>query len=181
MASHSNSSGNKSIETALKLVSNAAIVLTCRELLILFINWIFKGSDKRTVPDPALKPACTDQVPLILKMSISEINCETEFELLQLLDILYYTDSSVNYKIFIRNLIASLNLGESKGAEEDPNGSQAKVLSRIVLMACDFMLPEYKQIKRVGLSLSHSVSDNDAGIYLLFLIEGGGSISWFTK
>lgn len=98
------------------------------------------------------------------KISIRQINCETEFELLQLLDILYYTDSSVNYKMFIRNLIASLNLGE-KASEEDHNKPQAKVLNKIVSMACDFMLPEYKQIKKVGLALNKNLSDNDAGTF----------------
>lgn len=66
--------------------------------------------------------------------------------------------------MFIRNLIASLNLGE-KASEEDHNKPQAKVLNKIVSMACDFMLPEYKQIKKVGLALNKNLSDNDAGTF----------------
>lgn len=106
-----------------------------------------------------------------------QINCDTEFELLQLLDILYYTDNSINYKLFIKNLIISLNLAESKQQmaiaddstyEDDQSAlsnSQVKVLNRISMMACDFMLPEYKLLRKINWSSeSNNYSDNDSGM-----------------
>ena len=143
------------LKNAIKLVSNATIVLTCRELLILFINWSLKRQERSVRNE--LKP---DK-----KLSIMQINCETEFELLQLLDILYYTDNSINYRLFIKNLIVSLNLAETtkkQSGSSSLTSSQAKILSKISMMACDFMLPEYKLLKKINWS-SEDDPDIDSG------------------
>ena len=42
-----NNSHHRPLRNAIKLVSNAAIVLTCRELLILFINWSLKQQENK--------------------------------------------------------------------------------------------------------------------------------------
>ncbi len=128
------------IRNAIKLVSNATIVMTSRELLILFINWSFKHSKQDK------------------KLSIMQINCETEFELLQLLDILYYTDNSVNYRLFVRNVLSSLNIQN----ENKSNINRSKILNKISLMACHFMLPEYKLMRKINWN-SDDHSENDSG------------------
>ena len=91
--------------------------------------------------------------------SLIKLNCDTEFEFLQLLDILYYTENSNKYRIFIRNLIQVLISNENERSNE--NQSKKKVLSNIVLMACDFMLPEFKQIEKVAWS-SDNIHSTDS-------------------
>ncbi len=108
------------------------------------------------------------------KLSIMQINCETEFELLQLLDILYYTDNSINYKLFIKNLIMSLNLTQQSERSDEAqclSVSQTKVLSRICMMACEFMLPEFKLVRKVNWSSDEKSGfvDNDTGERCFFL------------
>jgi len=161
----------KPLRSAIKLVSNATIVLTCRELLILFINWSLKQQHKKTSRQ-ASKNMCLSSSQDVAstkksgssnkKLSIMQINCETEFELLQLLDILYYTDNSINYKLFIKNLITSLNQAQSENSDETQLqsfiSSQTKVLIRISMMACEFMMPEYKLVRKVNWS-----SDDKSG------------------
>ena len=103
---------------AIRLVTNATLVLTARELLIYFMDWALKKQNR------------------LENLSISNINCNNEFELLQLMDILYYTENAVNYRLFIRSLIASIKKSE-------------KLISKVSMIACDFMLPEYKLLKKV--------------------------------
>ena len=192
-----NHTSYRPLRNAIKLVSNATIVLTCRELLILFINWSLKQQKKsmEVSTKVCLSPISTSnfiqqrpQPHMEKKLSIMQINCETEFELLQLLDILYYTDNSINYKLFIKNLIISLNLTEPKKPQQQQqlsigkldesdssdnqlqylSSSQTKVLSRISMMACEFMLPEYKLLRKINWSSDdkNGLSDNDTGKYL---------------
>lgn len=82
-----------------------------------------------------------------------QINCETEFELLQLLDILYYTDNSTNYKLFIRNLLSSLN-------DDQLASSRNRILNRISLMACHFMLPEFKLLRKINWTTEADLDDD---------------------
>ena len=105
-----------------------------------------------------------------------QLNCETEFEFLQLLDVLYYTDNSFKYKLFIKNLIYGLitnDVGhvDTKHEKEKTTTTDAKttvsifssrMLSRISMMACDFMLPEFKLVKKVNWS-SEMSSESDSG------------------
>jgi hypothetical protein len=77
------------IRNTIKLVSSAIAVLTCRELVILFINLAAKTQ--------------LNQFSTTVKL-----NCQTEYEFLQLTDILYYTESLMHYKLFIKNLISNL-------------------------------------------------------------------------
>jgi len=109
-----------------------------------------------------------------------QLNCETEFEFLQLLDVLYYTDNSFKYKLFIKNLIYGL-ISNDLNVESNENSSRqvdsstslanskapgiifnSKILSRISMMACDFMLPGFKLLKKVNWS-SEMDSECDAG------------------
>lgn len=140
----------KPIRAAIKAVSSALIVLCSRELLILFVNLSNKLNDlnhpKNTV-------------------SILELNCHTEYEFLQLLDILYYSDNLSKYKLFIKNLIQSLS-EKVKGEDEETSiksETKSKILSKMSLMACDFMIPEFKLIKKVTWS-SEDKREYDKGI-----------------
>lgn len=99
-----------------------------------------------------------------------QINCETEFELLQLLDILYYTDNSINYKLFIKNLIMTLHCADLKKQENFKSlqvarnsSAQIRILQKIAIMACDFMLPEFKLLKKINWSSENTNSDEDSG------------------
>ncbi len=173
------SASHRPLRNAIKLVSNATIVLTCRELLILFINWSLRQQQKK-----ASRKVCLSNSRDLAttssggssnkKLSIMQINCETEFELLQLLDILYYTDNSINYKLFIKNLIMSLNLTQQSERSDEAqclSVSQTKVLSRICMMACEFMLPEFKLVRKVNWSSDEKSGfvDNDTGERCFFL------------
>lgn len=163
------------VKNAIKLVSNAATVLSCRELLIIFINWTLKNLENQQ-EQQRIKNKLFQK-----HFSIMQLNCETEFEFLQLLDVLYYTDNSFKYKLFIKNLIYGLLsndlTGESNEASPfDQNDSSSslsnpkassiifnsKILSRISMMACDFMFPGFKLLKKVNWS-SEMDSECDAG------------------
>ena len=158
------------IENSIKLVSNAIIVLTSRELLILFVNWSLNQQKKNEISHGdqiCLAKPCPDYIKSEKKLSIMQINCETEFELLQLLDILYYTDNSINYKLFIKNLIMTLNSTDLNKQESSEclqiaknSSAQTRILHRIAIMACDFMLPEFKFLKKINWN---SFEDEDSG------------------
>ena len=139
------------IKNAIKLVVNSTIVLTARELLILLINWSLKQQQQQKNDEK--------------KLTIMQINCETEFELLQLLDILYYTENSINYRLFIRNLLLSLHSNQKSNHESDSDEiclKKNKILNKISVMACHFMLPEYKLLRKVNWN-SDDHTDNDSG------------------
>jgi hypothetical protein len=163
------------VRNAIKLVSNAATVLSCRELLIIFINWTLKNLEIQQ-EQQRIKNKLFQK-----HFSIMQLNCETEFEFLQLLDVLYYTDNSFKYKLFIKNLIYGLISTDlsSESNEESTNQTESssssivspktsniiynsKILSRISMMACDFMLPGFKLLKKVNWS-SEMDSECDAG------------------
>jgi hypothetical protein len=84
------------IRNTIKLISNAITVLTCRELVILFINLAARRTRSRSLTNGG---GNTVNVKL---------NCQTEYEFLQLTDILYYTESLLHYRLFIKNLISNL-------------------------------------------------------------------------
>jgi hypothetical protein len=141
------------IRNAIKLVVNSTIVLTARELLILFINWSLQQQKQLQQQKNEEK-----------KLTIMQINCETEFELLQLLDILYYTENSINYRLFIRNLLFSLH-SSTKSNESDTYEiclKNNKILNKISVMACHFMLPEYKLLRKINWN-SDDHAENDSG------------------
>jgi hypothetical protein len=154
------------MRNAIKLVSNAATVLSCRELLILFINWTLKKMENKQKENK--------NKLLTKNFSIIQLNCETEFEFLQLLDVLYYTDDSYKYKLFIKNLIYGLISNDAAQENGDTESNslvpaksqithlQSKILIRISMMACNFMLPEFKLLKKINWS-SEDDQENDAG------------------
>jgi hypothetical protein len=163
------------VRNAIKLVSNAATVLSCRELLIIFINWTLKNLENQQ-EQQRIKNKLFQK-----HFSIMQLNCETEFEFLQLLDVLYYTDNSFKYKLFIKNLIYGLlsndltgesnettppDQNDSSSSLANPKASRiifnSKILSRISMMACDFMFPGFKLLKKVNWS-SEMDSECDVG------------------
>jgi hypothetical protein len=84
------------IRNTIKLISSAITVLTCRELVILFINLATRTQLHQIQQNG---PHASPNVKL---------NCQTEYEFLQLTDILYYTENLMHYKLFIKNLISNL-------------------------------------------------------------------------
>ncbi len=152
--------------SVIKLVTNAATVLTCRELLILATNFSLKQKEKEKENQEASHQKN--------KLTLFKLNCETEFEFLLLLDILYHTDNSYKYKLFVKNLINVLISVEGGGENKNEDGKEEeeqslseksdkknKILASIVTMACDFMLPEFKQMEKVTWS-SENTQSNDS-------------------
>ncbi|CAF0766591.1 unnamed protein product [Brachionus calyciflorus] len=122
------------LKAAIKIVSNASIVLSCRELLILFVNLFSKLKNNKQKSLASKEEVYT----------FNELNCRSEFEFIQLLDILYYSENLSKFKVLIKNLIKSFL--------ETENNSALKILNKISLMTCDFMIPEFKLIKKVAWS-----------------------------
>lgn len=88
------------IKNSIRLLSNAILVLTSRELLILFINLAAKLN-----LDSCFRSSIQDD---LRNLALVKLNCQTEYEFLQLADVLYYTESLLKYKLFVKNLMASL-------------------------------------------------------------------------
>ena len=135
------------IRSAIKLVSSAITVLTSRQLVILLINLATKLARRGGAVDLNMR-----------------LNCQTEFEFLQLADILFYTESLLKYRLFVKNLTANLLRVAALGDEEENAAvveSKARFWTRIGMMACDFMLPEFKLVKRVAFTWKNDTARTD--------------------
>ena len=120
------------IRTAIKIVSHACIVLSSRELLVLLMNLSAKlaKSDLNLVPR---------------KESFLELNSYSEYDLIQLLDVLYYSESQLNFKNLVKNFIRSF-------IDKDNSNKWLKFLNKICSMSCEFMAPEFKLLRKVSWS-----------------------------
>lgn len=126
----------------MRLVSNAVIVLTSREMLIQLITMA------STLHQVGLASAASHITPPLPNIPRPQY----EFELLQILDILYHTDSLSTYKRVVRALLSS------------SFSSQDQANSRLVLarMACASLMPEFKLVKRENWS-SEEKRERDRG------------------
>lgn len=129
------------IKAAIKIVSHACIVLSSRELLVSLMN-------------VSAKLAKNDLMPK--KESFLELNLNSEYELMQLLDVLHYSEKELNFKFFVKYFIRSF-------INKEKSDKLVKILNRVCSMACDFMLPEFKLLRKVSWSYE-DVRFNDQGM-----------------
>lgn len=126
----------------MRLISNATIVLTSREILIKLIKiaGLLHRRKSSNVVVACLPPPAT---PLR----------QYEFELLQMLDVLYHTTSLSTYKTLVRSLLSSATTTTTTTS-----------VSRLIVarMACLNILPEFKLVKRESWS-SEEKHDRDRG------------------
>lgn len=110
---------NETIKSVLRFISSGVIVLSSREMLmqIIKMNSTLKTS-AYLIPPPTVA------------------RFQSEFELLQLLDVMYHTDSLEAYKTVVRGLLI-VNATSSHTSH--------LIVSR---MACASMLPEFRFVKR---------------------------------
>lgn len=126
---------NEVIKSTIRQISNSVIVLTSREMLMQLIH-ITSTNTKRA------KQQQPDQQLFHLAYP------QSEYDLLQLLDILYYTDTLDKYKALVNALMSSTSWSQS--------------IARVARMSCQFMLPEFRLVKRVTWS-SEDKREHDVG------------------
>lgn len=131
----------------MRLISNAVIVLSSREMLVQLIKIC-----------NSLSTLSSRQQQQIIQLPPGQINqaVQREYELLQLLDVLFHTDTLSTYKsIVVKTLLSAASSSEN----EENNNDVKLVMSR---MACVHMLPEFKLVKRENWS-STSAADEKRG------------------
>lgn len=145
---------NETIKSVMCLVSNAVIVLTSRELLIELIKM------NSSLQQASRVAACIPPSP-----PRPATFAHHEFELLQILDVLYHTvDSLATYKTILRSLLLS---------PPSSSSSRSMIVSR---MACANMMPEFKLVKRESWT-SEEKRDRDRGRVHRMRSSGGASNS----
>ena len=131
----------------MRLISNAVIVLSSREMLVQLI----KISNSVSI-------LSSRQHQQIIQLPPGQINqaVQREYELLQLLDVLFHTDTLSTYKsIVVKTLLSAASSSEN----EENNNDMKLVMSR---MACVHMLPEFKLVKRENWSSTSAASSSAA-------------------
>lgn len=138
---------NEKIYETMRLVSNAIIVLTSREMLIQLITMT------ATLHQAGLALTTAVHIPPPIQatsyISRGASPHQYEFELLQILDILYHTTDSVStYKRVVRALLSS-------------SSSSSSSWSRLILsrMACASVMPEFRLVKRESWSSDEKRSE----------------------
>jgi hypothetical protein len=133
----------KSLKNDIKLVTNAIIVLSSRELLLTFISLLLKRTRRLSLIEHS-----SSLNSLTREAKLAQLNCENEYELLQLFDVLYHTEA-LSYRQLLKNLVANFLKGDddqlqSPETNHPDQQKQMSLLSKISILACEFMFPEFK-------------------------------------
>lgn len=138
---------NEAIKSTFRLISNAVIVLMSREMLVQLIKI---SHVTLLIPPPVTSLPVVSSNRRHHHHHHQHQQPQYEFELLQMLDILYHTAENLRtFKSIVRSLLS--NRQQSSNCDSRRVGFSRAIVARI---ACANIMPEFKLIKRESWSSS---------------------------